>query len=489
MKLRFGVLLTSALALVLGGCAASSGAAPSTPTAAPAASGGGQVLAQGERPREDDDTRAAELHLEQAEEAASDAEARTQYQSALDAARAGIQRDSLNPLAYRLAGEALIGLGDYAEADAMLDEAERLRPVYVLETERTREVAWIDRYQAAAPLVNAGDYEQAVEYFEQANAIYQGRPEVMLTMGQVLVQIGEYDRAIENLQAAQAIIESDRINEMNVETQAAWREQAAGIPAMVAQTLVNAQRYEEAATALRELLAEDPGNPAYLQTLGATFIRMDQPDSARAVYVELMAQDGLQADAYYAGGIGFYQTEDYVEAADAFGKAAEASVNDRDAIEMWARSLQLAYPAGEGEPTPPAGALEELRDASERWLELDPFNQNAHLILAQTVNRLGDEARATELVNAIEALPVTMDRIQLQRFGQGGGAVVGALTNKQAPAGTTATLEVTFYAPDGAVVGMETASIQLGEAETSQDFRVDLDLDAYVGGYSYRLVL
>ena len=65
-----------------------------------------------------------------------------------------LQGDTLNPLAYRLAAEANLGLGNYREAGAMFDEAERLRPIYTIETERTRELAWIDRYQAAAPLVN-----------------------------------------------------------------------------------------------------------------------------------------------------------------------------------------------------------------------------------------------------------------------------------------------------------------------------------------------
>lgn len=486
MKLRFGLAMTSALTLALGGCASAGGTAAPEGTAPVT---GGEVLAQGERVRNDANTRAAQDALEQAQEAATPEAAAPLYQAAADAAQAGIQADPTNPLAYRLAAEAFLGLGDYQQAGAMFDEAERLRPIYTLETERVRELAWIDRYQAAAPLVNAGDYEAAVQYFEDANAIYQGRPEVMLTLGQVYAQIGEYDKAIENLQAAQAIIESDRINEMDEATAEAWRAQAADIPVTIASSLVNAGRYDEAVSALRGLLAQDPGNIGYLRTLGTTFVRMEQPDSAKGVYDQMMAAGGMSSSDYYAVGVGYYQMEDFVAAAGAFKAGAEASVNDRDNVEMWARSLQIAYPVGEDAPTPPEGTLAELRGAAERWLALDPNNQNAYLILAQTANRLGDADAARDLVGAIEALPVVMENPQLARAPSGGGLVTGTIRNKLRPAGSTATITVTFYDAAGAVIGTGSAQVQLGEAESSAGVRVDFDSDQYVGGYSYEITL
>lgn len=486
MNLRFGLVLSSALTFALGGCAASSGS--SAPATAPEVTGGA-VLAQGERPREDENTRAAEDHLEQAGAAATPEEAAPHYQAALQAAQAAIQGDTLNPLAYRLAAEANLGLGNYEEAGAMFDDAERLRPIYVIETERTRELAWIDRYQAAAPLVNSGDFEGAVVYLEQANAIYQGRPEVMVTLGQLYAQLGDFDRSVENFEAALDIINSERINEMDEETAASWREQGEEIPVMIAQSLVNAGRYDEAVVALKELIAQDSTNLSFRRTLGSTYVRMEQPDSAKAVFDDMMGIGGMNSAEYYAIGVGYYQMEDFVSAARAFEAAADASVNDREALEMWARALQIEYPAGGDAPTPPAGVLESLRTAAERWLELDPNNQNAYLILAQTVNRLGDEDRARDLVGAIEALPVTVEGIQLQRTSTGGGIVVGTVRNKTAAAGTTATVEVTFYTPDGTVMGSQTARVQLGAAETSQDFRVDFDTTEYVGGYSYEVIL
>ena len=163
----------------------------------------------------------------------------------------------------------------------------------------------------------------------------------------------------------------------------------------------------------------------------------------------------------------------------------DASVNDRDALEMWARSLIAAYPTGEGAPEPPAGALDEIIMTSERWMELDPNNRNAYLIKAQTANRMGDEDTASDLVGQIEAFPVSVDNLQLQRSSMGGGLVVGTLTNASATQGSTATIEVTFYDAAGGVIGVEEATVQVPAAEAQAQFRVDFDTDAYVGGYSY----
>ncbi len=488
MKLRYGLTLATALTLSLGACASGGGGGSSAPQTGSSMSGA-NVLAQGESPRDDDFTEAAEDALNDIGPDMSDADALPLYQAAAAAAQQAIDADPTNPKAYLLAAQASLGLDDYETAARMLDEAERLRPIYELETERIRETAWIEKYQEAAPLVNAGEYEESIAVFEQANAIYKERPEVMLTLGQVYSQTGQYDEAVENYQSAQAIINSERTELMDSATAASWREQGADLPVLIAQTLVQAEQYDEAATALGDLLAEDPENVAYLRTLGSTLVAMDQPDSAQVVFNRILEIDGLPSSDYYQVGIGLYQAEDYVQAADAFQQAATASVNDRDALEMWSRSLIAAYPTGEDAPEPPAGTLEEVVEATDRWMELDPNNRNAFLIKAQTANRMGDGATASELVGQIEGFQVSMDNLQLQRSSQGGGLVVGALTNVSATEGSTATIEVTFYDAAGGVIGVEEVMVQIPAAETQAQFRVDLETDAYVGGFSYEIRL
>ena len=73
---------------------------------------------------------------------------------------------------------------------------------------------------------------------------------------------------------------------------------------------------------------------------------------------------GLDGETIFAIGVGFCLPDDYVNAAAAFGKAADLNRTDRDAVEMWAHSLNLD------------SAYSAIPAVAERWVELDPYNQN-----------------------------------------------------------------------------------------------------------------
>jgi tetratricopeptide (TPR) repeat protein len=484
MKLRMGFMLAGALAFGTGACGGGGGA-PASEAVVPTP--GGEVLAQGERPREDQHTRSAADHLEQAAEAETAEAARPHFQAAVQAAQQAIDADPRNPRGWLLQGYALLGLEDYAAADEALSEAEELRPIYALETEGVRERAWIEIYQEAAPLVNEGQYEEAVPIFERANSIYRGRPEVMFMLGNLYTQLDQPSKAVENLQAAKALIESDIIETMDSTTQESWREQAQQIPVLITQALMQSGDFPAAVAAVRELLAEDPDNIGYMQNLASLYIQLEQTDSALAVYERIAARPGLTNVDYYQIGVGMYQMEDYEAAAEAFGQALAASSMDRDAAEMQARSLQITHaPAAEGDEAPVA-VLETLRDAAARWVELDPNNRNAYLVLAQTENRLGNSERAAELVAAIEELDALVVTIELQRYREGGGIVAGSIQNVSLETGSSLTMTVTFYDQGGAQIGTEQTQIQVPAPENTAAFRVEFDDTQVVGGYSYTL--
>ncbi|MBT8405668.1 MAG: tetratricopeptide repeat protein, partial [Gemmatimonadetes bacterium] len=288
MNLRLGLILAGSLTIV-GGCAASGGSSGGTMPAAATASPGGTALAQGESPRENEMTRTAERSLEQAEEAESPAEATGLYQAAADAAQQAIDADPTNPLPHLQLGLARMGLDDFVGADEAISRAEELRPIYELETEGMRERAWVDKYQEAAPLVNAGDYEGAIALFEQADAIYDGRPEVKAYLGQLYVQVGQYEEGITVLREAREMINSPRIEEMDSATAAAWRDTDAQLPIYITQALMQTEQYGAASQELQSLLATDPDNLTYLRQLAALYVEMEQPEDAKGVYERMAA--------------------------------------------------------------------------------------------------------------------------------------------------------------------------------------------------------
>lgn len=472
MKNRLGLVLAIAVGFGLTGCAAGGGAGGPAP-AVPAGSGG-QLLAQGERPRQDDNTRAAARALEAAENAADEAQARAHYEEALAAAQAAIAADSTNPLPHRQAAMALMGLERWEEAGQAMDRAEELRPIYKFETEPIRERAWIGLYQEAIPLVNQGDYEGAAEVFEQANAIFQGRPEAMFTLGQIYAQLRRHDDALAMFDKALAVVnDEERTTAMDSATVAQWQEQAAEVPLMRAQILADAGRFEEAVNMFAELYAAHPEDNMIARNYAAILVQLDREEEAFAVYEELMSRPDLGSQEFYSIGIGFYQGDDYVRAAQAFQGAAERSVKDRDAYEMWARSLQLD------------SMYAEVIAPAEQWTELDPYNRNAFLILAQAVNHEGDEDRARDLVAAIEEMPIYVDQLQIVRHGGGGATVTGNMTNVKLDEGASVILTFTFYSEDGAELGTAQTMVSAPAKDMNQVFRVDFASSEYVGGYGY----
>ena len=474
MKIRFGLVLTLVFGLGLTGCA-SGGGGGAAPSGGTSATPGGTAIGQGERPRQTENTRAAQSHLDDGDDADTDAEAQSFYELALTSAMAAITEDGRNPLAHRQAAMANLGLGNYTAAGDHFDHASELRPLYEFEFESIREEAWIDQYQEAIPLVNSGDYEGSIIPFENANGIYKGRPEAMLTLAQVYASLRNHDAALENIENALAIINSDKIAEMDSTTAASWLDQAADLPLLRAQVYADAGRFEEAVTAYRALKAENPDDIEMSRNLAAILMQMGDEAAAFVEYENLIQRSDLAATDFYTIGVGFYTGSDYVRAAQAFEGAASRNVNDRDALEMWVRSLQLD------------SVFADVRAVGERWVELDPNSQTGYLIMAQAVNATGDEDRAAELIGVIGELEVDVTDLQITRNADGGARVNGSVTNKTLDQGQTVTLTFTFYTEAGDAMGTVTQEVTVGAEDMKEVFSVEYTTADAVGGYGYAL--
>lgn len=480
MKIRHGLVLAMTIGLGLVGCASGGGGGSQGEGGLEAilARAGGEEA--GEPVRETPNTEAAEQALDAAEQAEDNGDtqgARTQYEQALAAAEAAIREDSTNPFAHRLAGLAALGLEDYQTAGGHLDRAIELRPLYELDLVDLREQTWIELYQEGSPHVQTGEYETAVEYYEDADAIYQGRPEAMITLGQLHAQLRNHDEALESINDAIAFGESERMEVADSATAADWREQIGELGFLRAQVLADAGRFEEAAVAYGELSEEDPTNVELKRGLAAILMELGREDEAFALYDELLTMPGLSASDMFSIGVGFYQGEDYDRAAEAFGAAAEESVNDRDALEMWARSLQLD------------SAFAEVEPVADRWIELDPNSRNAWLILAQSANQAGEQETTREAVTAAESLEVAVQDLQLTRFGGGGANVTGSLINLMREPGTSVTMQFTFYDAAGTPLGNLTETFQLGQQDMAEIIQVEFDSAERVDGYGYQLTI
>ncbi len=470
MKARNGLVLVMALGIVFTGCASGGGGGGGSRDDILAMAGGGGV-----NPRDTDNTEAAEDALEAAEQAPTPDEARMHYETAASAADLAIAEDPENPLAYRLAAMAAMGLEDYQAAGTNFDRAQELRPVYEFDFIGIREAKWIELYQQASPLVGSGDYERAAEYFEQANAIYKGRPEAMVTLGQLYAQLRQHDQAVAVIDEALAFMESDVLAGVDSATATAWQESAEPLPLLRAQVLADAGRFEEAVGTYQEMVTANPEDTSLKMGLAAILTEMGNEAEAAQVYGELLESPELGPVEYFRIGVGFYQGNDYTMAVRAFGAAAEASVNNRDALEMWARSLQLD------------SAYADVPPVAERWIELDPNSQNAYLILAQSANQLEDEETTQSAIQMVDALEVAVSDLTMRRAPNGGATVNGSVVNKTLDEGADVTLRFTFYRNDGSAMGTVTETVSVGAVDMAQIFSIQFDSAEQVGGYGYEL--
>jgi tetratricopeptide (TPR) repeat protein len=451
---------------------------------------------QGERPRENRQTRDAEESLDMAGSGIMGPEvADSLYEDALANANEAIEDRDNNPLGYLLAGRALIGLNRFEEADAALDKAEELRPIYVFDIDLIRERGWFDQYAIAQPLLSSGDYTQAAVALENANLLYKKRPEILVVLGQIyaseagtttdsVARIEVTDKAIARLREADEVI-TTRISEADSSMVETWLEQQAEIPVTIAQALMSAERYDEAATAFQGLVDSNPGNVLYATTLAGIYAQSEKPDSAKLVYSRVLARTDTSPKDLYMIGVGLYQASEYDLAAGAFRRGAEAAPKDRDAVEMWTRSLQLSLATGDGDGTPEQ--LQEVITAAEQWTALDPNGRMGILILAQTVNKAGDEPRTVELLGQIEDLNVGLIDLQLQRQSSGGASLQGDIENLKADPGTLVTIEFTFYDRPGNALGTSIVQVSTGLKDARTPFQTVFDSEQQVDGYTYAL--
>jgi tetratricopeptide (TPR) repeat protein len=455
-------------------------------------------LEQGERPRENRRTRDAEKHLDMADAGVMGPEvADSLYEEALANANEAIEDRDNNPLGYLLAGRALLGLGRFEEAVAALDKAEELRPVYMFEIDPIREGGWFDQYEVAQPLLSSGDYPQAAVVLENANLLYKKRPEVMIVLGQIYAsaagtmtdpaaRMETTDKAIERLREADEVITTlTQMPEVDSALAASWLAQQAEIPVTIAQALISAERYDEAAAALQGLVESNPGNILYATNLAGIYAQSEKPDSAKLVYSRLLTRTDLAPKDLYMIGIGLYQANEYGLAAGAFKGGVEIASKDRDAVEMWTRSLQLSLTTGGGDETPEQ--TQEVVTAAEQWTALDPNNRVGLLILAQAVNKAGDEPRTIELVEQIEALNVGLIDLQLERQFSGGASLRGDIENLKADPGTLVTIEFTFYDLAGNTLGTSMVQVSTGLKDARTPFQTVFDSEQQVDGYTYTL--
>ena len=441
------------------------------------ASGGGGSSSsadEGNRPRETSFTQTAQLFLVQAQQTETPEPAR--FQQVLDAANQAIDEDSLNPLAYRLAAEANLGLGNYELADEQLNHAVELYPEYGAELGIVRENAWVMAYNQAIPPLQDGDLETAKMHFEQANAIYKGRPEAMLQLASLNERTGDSEGALAAYQEVVDLTTGPRYAQQDSATQVDWQEQEEIAAFNLAQGYARLERYDDALAAYEAYLERNPGNITAVSNMAGTLAQMGMADSANAVYSNLMDRPGMGARELFVVGIGLYNAENYSRAAQAFKASLDMNNMSRDAAFNYAQSLFLAE------------EFDDLEAAGRHLIELDPNNPNGYLLAGQGLLNMDQTEEALEISNISEELAFEVVQPTLQPVQGGGANLSGAIKNNTLDEGTTITLRFHFTTDEGIEAGTQEVTVQAPAADAEVAWQTQMSGSENVIGFWYEVV-
>ena len=479
---------------------------------ASAGTGGGEAgpMETGNRPRDNSFTNSAGVHLVQAGLTEGE-EAIGHYRSALEDATAGIEADSTNPKPYLQAGQAAIGLEEWARADSLLDRAVELYPPYQERIVSEREQAWVDAYNTGAEALNQGNTEKALEYFEGADAIYQGRPEARMALGSLYMGQGNTSAAAEAYRGALQILSGPPPEGMNEEQVAGWQRDRQVAAFNAAQLLAEGGNYSDAASILESFLADnaellDASTELRAKTALAGFLaQAGRDEEAEALYAEIGQREDLTSAEYFQIGIGYFNTGDYAQAAEAFKEAAELNPYSRDALlnlvqSLYSQALEVEELEASAERDQQLSEIyDELLAAADQVRALDPLNRNLLSFMLRSLRAkadLADEAQAEQLAQRTQELyrtyqqqPYEVSQIAVRLNQQNQAVVSGALTNLAGSPGTQVQLRFALMDRSGNEIDSETITVQAPQQNAATQFSTTLDTaNGEFAGWMYEIV-
>lgn len=460
---RYVPTLLAAGALMLAGCASSGGG------------GGGGAGGAGDGLRDNDYTRSAELFLTQAELGSGE-----RFQDALDAAMNSITEEPMNPIGYYQAARAQVGLWDFVAADTLFNKALELHPPYEPDIEFLRSQAWKAAFNAGLAPMDAGNVEQSIEMWEAAEVIYGGRyPQALINLASYYPEVERVDDAIDAYGAAIEVLrDSATIAIMEADTALGdeWPTYERNLVINRSVLLAQQERFAEAASDLGVYLESNPDDIEILSNRAAILVEAGMPDSAEAIYDNLLSGEELGAGRYFNIGVGLYNSDNLPRAAEAFAKVLEVSPQHREAAFLLAYTLNLA---DDFEPCVPAALA---------LLDLDPYHQDNYQIAARCLAGTDRGQEAAGYLQDMQNLAFSIGNPQLAIGAEGGGTVTAEFINKSLEAGTPVTVRVHFNGDDGATVGTATQRVEAPAPGETTTFQADLVSDQEVVGYYFQII-
>ncbi len=387
---------------------------------------------------------------------------------------ARVLRDALNrgqeenPAVWYLWGRYYEMKSDLAGMDSSYTRAQEMEPACADDIAARRHRLWVPLLNAGISAYQEGDSEAAIRSFSEANFVKPGDPHTYYYMGDI------QGRALNAPDSAIAYFEMalDRLDESNAE----HAEMIQNSTYMVGRFFQIVGNLDSAATWYETYLDIDPADGEVIGSLARVYTQLGRTDDALAVYDNILANaDAMDPLDLFDAGVSLFVNELYEKAAMAFELGLERNPNYRDGIYNLANTY-IAQSQGladslEGEELAAAKKSygEKLDPYTATLLEVDPGNQQAHMLRAQSFQLLGEPDSTLAYLEKAQdlAFDITVDMFQFM----GGDTFTahGLITNLGDGEATSMPLTFEFVDQDGAVVVSEVVGGQtLGGGELGE---------------------
>lgn len=385
------------------------------------------------------------------------------YEQAWNAVQSNVESGTDNPTPYVLGAQALVGMNRYDQASQLLDTfLEKAGEGCESLAQQIRFQAWANVYNAAIQAYNGGETEEALKQFDRANSIMED-PRSLMNAAALYEQQGETEKAM-------------GLYERTIEA-GGDSQQAKQALRRVAQHKLQQDSTERAMGLYRSYLSNNPDDVAVRVDYAAALRNAGQPDSAQAIFEDLVSRDDLSFQQWSDLGIGLYQTGSFEDAIKAFTEARKENPLDKQVMGNLASALEQS---GQWE------RLQPLADTLAAWY---PYSGQLVRSAIKANDNLGNSAEAEKLLNRLQEAPFQFVQLDMVDTGGGTYVVTGQLqTTSDAAANSQVEIPFEFLDGNGNVVETQSLAVELPESGGSTSVELRLNTSEDIATFRYEQV-
>jgi tetratricopeptide (TPR) repeat protein len=379
---------------------------------------------------------------------------------------------------------------DLAGADSAFRRAQALVPGCKDDITTWRKTLWTPVFNQGVQAYNAGKSDSAIYFFGLAAAIYP-EPIGTAALASLYANSNQVDSALKYYSRTAEIAGAD--TQYTKERREALYNQAALLYSVAGSSVEQEQhqRWSDAAAAFQTYLKSYPGDVQAMAALASSYTRLKQPDSAMALYRQIVAKaDSADPAALFAAGAAMFNSApeqpDTATTAAACRKSAKTPAErrtcDQNARAAFARhdsvtkvTYRLAARAFEaGLARSPysrdglynsvstyylLGDTAKVVPVARRLVAVDPMNRAALRLAAAAHQMKGSVDSTVHYVTVAESTLVVDVTVQSFRITEESASFSAIVTNFHAKPSPPVKLTIEFLNAKGDVVASQPAEV------------------------------